>query len=63
MGLFLWTPLLIMPKYFGVYGAWGSFPISDILGSVVSGAFMIKVIRELRRDDAAIKTSEAAGGA
>ena len=47
-GLFLWIPLLVLPRYFGVYGAWGSFPVSDICGSVVSGLFMLYTIRNLR---------------
>jgi len=48
IGLFLWTPLLILPRYFGVYGAWGSFPISDICGSVVAGLFMVHTVKKLR---------------
>lgn len=46
--LFLWVPLLLLPRYFGVYGAWGSFPVSDILGSAVSGIYAIHVVRKLR---------------
>jgi Na+-driven multidrug efflux pump len=50
-GFFLWTPLLILPKYYGLYGAWGSFPISDICGTITSSVFMARAIRELRRSD------------
>ena len=47
-GVFLWIPLLILPRYFGVYGAWGSFPVSDVCGSIVSGCFMVYTMRKLR---------------
>jgi putative MATE family efflux protein len=48
-GVFLWIPLLILPRHYGIYGAWGSFPISDAAGSVVSAAVMIYTIRRLRK--------------
>lgn len=47
-GVFLWIPLLILPRYFGVLGAWGAFPISDVFGSMVSGIYMIYTIKKLR---------------
>jgi len=47
-GVFLWVPLLVLPRYFGVYGAWGSFPISDICGSAVCLAVTQRTIRGLR---------------
>jgi putative MATE family efflux protein len=49
-GLFLWIPLLTLPRYFGLYGIWGSFPVSDICGSVASGVAMAWTIRRLRRN-------------
>jgi putative MATE family efflux protein len=48
-GLFLWTPLLILPRYFGVLGVWASFPISDISGTIASGVLMSYTIRQIRR--------------
>jgi putative MATE family efflux protein len=47
-GLFLWTPLLILPRYYGILGVWASFPISDISGTLVSGVLMSYTIKRLR---------------
>ncbi|MDR3255963.1 MAG: MATE family efflux transporter [Synergistaceae bacterium] len=47
-GIFLWIPLLVMPRYFGVYGAWGSFPISDVFGSAISLVVTVRTTRGLR---------------
>jgi putative MATE family efflux protein len=47
-GIFLWVPLLTLPKRFGVYGAWGSFPVSDICGSITCLLFLIYTVRALR---------------
>ena len=43
----LWVPLLILPRYFGAFGAWGSFVVSDICGSMVSAAFLMYTIKRL----------------
>jgi Na+-driven multidrug efflux pump len=47
-GLCLWTPLLILPRYYGILGVWSSFPISDIGGTLASGILMCRTIRRLR---------------
>jgi Na+-driven multidrug efflux pump len=47
-GVFLWTPLLILPRYFGIHGVWGSFPVSDIGGTAASLAVMAITIRRMR---------------
>jgi Na+-driven multidrug efflux pump len=47
-GVFLWTPLLILPRYYGIYGVWGSFPISDIGGTIASLVVMSVTIRRMR---------------
>ncbi len=52
LGIFLWIPLLTLPKIFGVYGAWGSFPVSDIGGSIVAGLFMMHTVKKLRQTHA-----------
>ncbi|MDR3331554.1 MAG: MATE family efflux transporter [Synergistaceae bacterium] len=49
-GLFLWMPLLILPGIFGLYGAWGSFPVSDIGGTVASGLSMYYTIKRLKKE-------------
>jgi putative MATE family efflux protein len=48
-GLFLWTPLLILPRYYGILGVWSSFPISDVGGTLASGILMCRTIRRLRK--------------
>jgi putative MATE family efflux protein len=50
LGLFLWIPLLILPRYFGLFGAWGSFPVSDIGGTIASFIVMTYTIKRLRRE-------------
>ncbi|MDR1471102.1 MAG: MATE family efflux transporter [Synergistaceae bacterium] len=50
-GLFLWVPLLTLPRFFGLIGAWISFPVSDICGSIVSGIFMFRTIMKLKRGE------------
>jgi putative MATE family efflux protein len=48
-GLFLWAPLLILPKYYGILGVWGSFPISDVSGTLASAILMFRTIKQLRK--------------
>lgn len=45
-GFFLIPLILILPNYFGVFGVWISFPIADILATLVTG-FYLK--REMNR--------------
>jgi putative MATE family efflux protein len=53
-GVFLWVPLLTLPKRFGVYGAWGSFPVSDICGSITCLFFLVRTIKALRSGNSAL---------
>ena len=48
-GIFLWGPLLTLPKRFGVYGAWGSFPVSDVCGAIVCVFALIRTIKGLKK--------------
>ncbi|MDR1579653.1 MAG: MATE family efflux transporter [Synergistaceae bacterium] len=48
-GLFLWTPLLILPRYYGILGVWSSFPFSDVGGTLASGILMYHTIKRLRK--------------
>jgi putative MATE family efflux protein len=47
-GLFLWTPLLLLPRYYGILGVWASFPISDASGTLASGILMFLTLKRLR---------------
>ena len=53
-GVFLLAPLMILPKRFGVYGAWGSFPVSDICGSITCLFFLVRAVMALKDEDGAV---------
>jgi putative MATE family efflux protein len=44
-GFFLIPLVIILPKYFGTFGVWLSFPISDVLATLVTGYFLRKEIK------------------
>jgi len=44
-GFFLIPLLLILPKIYGIVGVWISFPISDLLATLVTGFFLNKEIK------------------
>lgn len=46
-GFFFIPLILILPKFYGELGVWMSFPISDVLSTLVTGYFLN---REIRRD-------------
>jgi Na+-driven multidrug efflux pump len=41
-GFFLIPLVLILPHFFGIFGVWVSFPIADILSTIVTGLFLKK---------------------
>lgn len=41
-GFFLIPLILILPGYFGIFGVWVSFPIADIMATLVTGIFLSK---------------------
>lgn len=45
-GFFLIPLILILPSYYGIFGVWISFPIADILATLVTGFFLK---REMKR--------------
>lgn len=45
-GFFLIPLILILPNFFGVYGVWISFPIADVLSTLVTGYFLRKDVKE-----------------
>jgi putative MATE family efflux protein len=46
-GFFLIPLILILPNYYGIFGVWISFPIADILSTLVTGFFLK---REMNRN-------------
>ncbi|EIA09915.1 MATE family efflux transporter [Flavobacterium frigoris] len=41
-GFFLIPLVLILPNFFGIFGVWVSFPIADILSTIITGYFLKK---------------------
>lgn len=41
-GFFLIPLVLILPHFFGIFGVWVSFPIADILSTLITGLFLKK---------------------
>ena len=41
-GFFLIPLVLILPHFFGIFGVWVSFPIADVLSTIVTGLFLKK---------------------
>jgi len=44
-GFFLIPLILILPKYYGIFGVWISFPIADLLSSLLTGWYLNKEVR------------------
>ena len=44
-GFFFIPLVLILPNYFGEIGVWISFPIADVLSTIVTGIFLNREIR------------------
>jgi len=44
-GFFLIPLLLILPPFMGVFGVWVSFPIADVLATLVTGYFLHRAVR------------------
>ena len=42
--------LLILPHFFGLTGIWLSLPVSDVLGFIISGAWLLREYRRQQRD-------------
>jgi Na+-driven multidrug efflux pump len=45
-GFFLIPLILILPNFIGVRGVWISFPIADVLSTLVTGYYLNKAIRK-----------------
>jgi Na+-driven multidrug efflux pump len=45
-GFFLIPLILILPNFFGVFGVWISFPIADVLSTIVTGYFLRRDVKK-----------------
>ncbi|MFT5254864.1 MAG: putative MATE family efflux protein [Candidatus Paceibacteria bacterium] len=45
-GFFLIPLILILPTYYGVWGVWVSFPIADVLSTIVTGYFLNRAVKK-----------------
>ncbi len=57
-GFFFIPLVLILPKYFGEIGVWISFPIADVLSTIVTAYFLNREIRLKLKPSEAINYSE-----
>jgi len=45
-GFFLIPLILILPNYYGIFGVWISFPIADLLSTLVTGIFLNREVKQ-----------------
>lgn len=45
-GFFLIPLVLILPELYGVFGVWISFPIADVLSTIVTGYFLHRAVKK-----------------
>ena len=50
--IFLFLPLIILPRFFGLWGIWMSFPVGDIFGCLTAVIFLRRLITWLKGDSA-----------
>ena len=50
--LFMYAPLFVLPKYFGIWGVWMSFPVGDISGCLIAALFLKRLFSWLKGDSA-----------
>lgn len=44
-GFFLIPLIIILPKYYGIFGVWISFPIADLLATIVTGLYLNREVK------------------
>jgi len=50
--LFMFAPLIVLPKFFGLWGIWMSFPAGDICGCLLASIFLRRLIKWLKTPEA-----------
>ncbi len=53
-GLFFIPLILILPSYFGELGVWISFPISDVLATIVTGLYLRREVKRTLMNTASL---------
>lgn len=53
--VFMFLPMMILPKFFGLWGVWMSFPVGDIFGCLMALFFLRYLLKWLRSPDALYK--------
>ena len=48
--IFMIPLLYILPHFFGLDGVWSSYPISDVLATIVTGTMLAVQIRKIKRE-------------
>lgn len=49
-GFFLIPLILILPKFYGVWGVWIAFPIADVLSTIVTGYYLNREVRKTLKE-------------
>lgn len=50
--IFMFLPMMILPRFFGIWGIWMSFPTGDVFGAVMGVFFLRHLIKWLKSPDA-----------
>lgn len=57
-GFFLIPLILILPKYYGVWGVWISFPIADVFSTIVTAYFLNREVKKTSIKEAEVSAEE-----
>lgn len=52
--VFMFLPMMILPRFFGIWGIWMSFPTGDVFGAIMAIFFLRHLIKWLKSPDALI---------
>lgn len=50
--VFLFLPIIILPRFYGIWGIWMSFPVGDISGCLIAALFLKRLFNWLEGDSA-----------
>jgi len=52
----MFLPMMILPRFFGLWGVWMSFPTGDICGCIIALFFLRRLSKWLRSADALVQS-------